>query len=114
MLEQNGLIDEYTYWALEAALLQAKQWQSRFSTIRIAVNVSPQTLMHPDFINKLNRVVKDEKDGGLLTFDLVRTIGSTADTSLSNPLVGGLSQLFGWRQVHGRSGSHARASCCHA
>jgi hypothetical protein len=36
--------------------------------------------------------------GGLLTFDLVRTIGSTADTSLSNPLVGGLSQLFGWRQ----------------
>ena len=36
--------------------------------------------------------------GGLLTFDLVRTIGSSADTSLSNPLVGSLSQLFGWRQ----------------
>ncbi|MBT6054180.1 MAG: helix-turn-helix domain-containing protein [Planctomycetaceae bacterium] len=36
--------------------------------------------------------------GGLLTFDLVRTIGSAADTSLSNPLVGGLSQLFRWRQ----------------
>ncbi len=34
--------------------------------------------------------------GGLLTFDLVRTIGSSADTSLSNPLVGSLSQLFGW------------------
>ncbi|MDP6676913.1 MAG: helix-turn-helix domain-containing protein [Pirellulales bacterium] len=36
--------------------------------------------------------------GGLLTFDLVRTIGSSADTSLSNPLVGSLSQIFGWRQ----------------
>ena len=36
--------------------------------------------------------------GGLLTFDLVRTIGSSADTSLSNPLVGSLSQVFGWRQ----------------
>ena len=36
--------------------------------------------------------------GGLLTFDLVRTIGSSADTSLSNPLVGSLSQLFGWQQ----------------
>ena len=35
---------------------------------------------------------------GLLTFDLVRTIGSSADTSLSNPLVGSLSQLFGWQQ----------------
>lgn len=36
--------------------------------------------------------------GGLLTFDLVRTIGSSADTSLSSPLVGSLSQVFGWRQ----------------
>ena len=36
--------------------------------------------------------------GGLLTFDLVRTIGSSADTSLSNPLVGSLSQIFGWQQ----------------
>ncbi|MDG1991135.1 MAG: helix-turn-helix domain-containing protein [Pirellulales bacterium] len=36
--------------------------------------------------------------GGLLTFDLVRTIGTSADTSLSNPLVGSLSQLFGWQQ----------------
>ncbi len=35
--------------------------------------------------------------GGLLTFDLVRTIGSPADTTLSNPLVGGLASMFGWR-----------------
>ena len=74
MLEQNGLIDEYTYWALEAALLQAKQWQSSFSTIRIAVNVSPQTLMHPDFLNNLNQIVKDGKDGSLLTFEITENL----------------------------------------
>ena len=36
--------------------------------------------------------------GGLLTFDLVRTIGSSADTSLSNPLISALEYPFGWKQ----------------
>lgn len=74
VLEQNGLIDEYTYWALETALLQAKQWQSAYSTMRIAVNLSPQTLMHPDFIDNINQIIKDEKDGELLTFEITENL----------------------------------------
>lgn len=74
VLEQNGLIDEYTYWALETALLQAKQWQSGYSTMRIAVNLSPQTLMHPDFIDNINQIIKDEKDGELLTFEITENL----------------------------------------
>jgi hypothetical protein len=34
--------------------------------------------------------------GGLLTFDLVRTIGSPNDMPLANPIVGGLAGAFGW------------------
>lgn len=34
--------------------------------------------------------------GGLLTFDLVRTIGSPDDIPLANPIVGGLASVFGW------------------
>jgi len=34
--------------------------------------------------------------GGLLTFDLVRTIGSPNDMPLANPIVGGLAGVFGW------------------
>lgn len=36
--------------------------------------------------------------GGLLTFDLVRTIGSAGDTTIAKPLAGGLAQVFGWTQ----------------
>ena len=36
--------------------------------------------------------------GGLLTFDLVRTIGSTGDTTIAKPLAGGLAQIFDWVQ----------------
>jgi diguanylate cyclase (GGDEF)-like protein len=74
VLEQNGLIDEYTYWAIETALAQAKAWKSGFSIMRVAVNLSPQTLMHPDFIEKIDQIIKDESDGELLTFEITENL----------------------------------------
>ena len=35
--------------------------------------------------------------GGFIAYDLVRTIGSPDNTSLSNPLLNALAQVFGWR-----------------
>jgi len=74
VLEQNDLIDEYTYWAIETALAQAKEWKQRYSLMRIAVNLSPQTLMHPDFKEKFDQVVKGESDGELLTFEITENL----------------------------------------
>ncbi len=74
MLEQNGLIDEYTYWAIETALVQAKEWQSGFSAMRVAVNLSPHTIMHPDFKKNIDQILKSEKDGELLTFEITENL----------------------------------------
>ena len=74
VLEQNGLIDEYTYWAIETALEQAKQWKSGNSILRVAVNLSPQTLMHPDFKENIDKIIKDESDGELLTFEITENL----------------------------------------
>ena len=74
VLEQNGLIDEYTYWAIETALAQAIEWKSGCSIMRVAVNLSPQTLMHPDFKEKIDQVIKDESDGELLTFEITENL----------------------------------------
>lgn len=74
VLEQNGLIDEYTYWAIETALEQAKQWKSGNSILRVAVNLSPQTLMHPDFKENVDKIIKDESDGELLTFEITENL----------------------------------------
>ena len=74
VMEQNGLIDEYTYWALETALEQAKQWKSGSSVLRVAVNLSPQTLMHPDFKENIDKIIKDESDGELLTFEITENL----------------------------------------
>ena len=74
VLEQNGLIDEYTYWAIETALAQAREWKSGYSIMRVAVNLSPQTLMHPDFKEKIDQIIKDESDGELLTFEITENL----------------------------------------
>jgi diguanylate cyclase (GGDEF)-like protein len=74
VLEQNGMIDDYTYWAIETALNQAKEWSAGANKIRIAVNLSPQTLMHPKFIKKLERLVKDKSNGQYLTFEITENL----------------------------------------
>ena len=74
VLEQNDLIDEYTYWAIEAALAQAKEWQQCYGAIRVAVNLSPQTLMHPGFKEKFDQIVRSKTDGKLLTFEITENL----------------------------------------
>jgi diguanylate cyclase (GGDEF)-like protein len=74
VLEQNALIDQYTYWAIETALAQAKKWQAEFGAMRIAVNISPQTLMHPDFKNNIDQIITDTADGALLTFEITENL----------------------------------------
>ncbi len=81
VLEQNGLINEYTYWALTTALSQAKCWQGDFkkhdddiASMRIAVNLSPQTLMHPDFKKNIDKIIKNKEDGRLLTFEITENL----------------------------------------
>jgi diguanylate cyclase (GGDEF)-like protein len=74
VLEDNGLIDDYTYWAIKTALKQAKKWSSGTGEMRIAVNVSPQTLMSPDFMRKLQELVKDRSNGCHLTFEITENI----------------------------------------
>jgi len=74
VLEENSLIDEYTYWAIETALKQAKEWLDMFGCIRVAVNLSPQTLMNPGFRDNFDRIIKNKSDGSLLTFEITENL----------------------------------------
>ena len=74
VLEQNGLINEYTYWAIKTALKEARAWRRDFSAMRVAINLSPQTLMHPDFRDNLDQIIKDKRDGELLTFEITENL----------------------------------------
>ncbi len=74
ILAESNLLDEYTYWAIKTALAQAKKWQAAFRPIRIAVNLSPHTIMHPDFKQRIDQLIKDESEGALLTFEITENL----------------------------------------
>ncbi len=51
MAEDGGLILQLGAWVLRTACEQAVHWQERLgSRVRMAVNVSPLQLQHPDFL----------------------------------------------------------------
>ncbi|MDT8451682.1 MAG: EAL domain-containing protein [Gammaproteobacteria bacterium] len=85
VLEQNSLLDEYTYWAIETALQQAIIWNKK-QVLRIAVNLSPQTLMDPDFIENLNQIIGDRKNGEYLTFEITENLFLSEYDTLSSVL----------------------------
>jgi len=94
VLEQNNLIDEYTYWAISTALEQAKKWQwlqgnnrkGEMSNIRVAVNLSPQTLMHPEFRENIDRIINQVSDGELLIFEITENLFLSEFDRLANAL----------------------------
>ena len=85
VLEQNGMLNEYTYWAIESALQQAMIWDGKYN-LRIAVNLSPQTLMDPDFIKNIDKIVDGEENGKYLTFEITENLFLSEYDSLKDVL----------------------------
>jgi EAL domain-containing protein (putative c-di-GMP-specific phosphodiesterase class I) len=85
VLQQNGLLDEYTYWAIEAALQQAIVWNEK-QALRVAVNLSPQTLMDPAFMENIDRIIGDKKHGNYLTFEITENLFLSEYDSLKEVL----------------------------
>ena len=82
--EQSTLINLVTEFALEQAMQQIVQWQSRGIDIPVAVNISPRNLLQPGFsdliLNLLERhgvegrLLELEVTEGALMTDMARTI----------------------------------------
>lgn len=73
LLGQIGLMNEYTYWAIGEALGQARRW-SDDGVFRVAVNISPHTLMHPEFVRELQSLVRNKDNGQHLIFEITENL----------------------------------------
>ncbi|MEO8361747.1 MAG: EAL domain-containing protein, partial [Vicinamibacteria bacterium] len=63
VLEETGMIHDVGRWAVHEALTQALKWRlAGFAPIRIAVNVSPRQLRHPNFIAELRQAIGVDTD----------------------------------------------------
>ncbi|MDX2367057.1 MAG: EAL domain-containing protein [Colwellia sp.] len=68
MAEQIGMIKPLTEWVLETACNQANLWkEAGFSSIRMAVNISPSHFLDSDLVPLVKRVIRDT---GIIPGDL--------------------------------------------
>jgi diguanylate cyclase (GGDEF)-like protein/PAS domain S-box-containing protein len=60
MAEQIGMIKELTEWVLKTACQQIALWKKAgYSSIRMAVNISPSHFLDSDFLPLIERVIKE-------------------------------------------------------
>ena len=74
-LEATGLILEVGRWALEQAVRDQRQWQSRGLAVpRIAVNISPLQLRHKHFLEEFRAIVQVPNIPPLLDIELTEAV----------------------------------------
>ncbi|MCW9014324.1 MAG: EAL domain-containing protein [Gammaproteobacteria bacterium] len=85
-LEQLGMIDRFTYKAIELALDQISQWEQQGYNIKVAINLSTQTLMNPEFILHLKDIIKNPATGEKLLFEITENLFLSEYDRLSETL----------------------------
>jgi len=73
-LEQYNLIDKYTYEAIDTAVKNINKWSKKGHNLKIAINISTQTLMDPDFINQVQSRITDFSISRRLIFEITESL----------------------------------------
>jgi EAL domain-containing protein (putative c-di-GMP-specific phosphodiesterase class I) len=64
LAEQTGLIVELTNWILRAACKQIRVWQEKGIDLNISINISPSSLLDPEFPDRLTGLLSSHKLNG--------------------------------------------------
>jgi diguanylate cyclase (GGDEF)-like protein len=73
-LEQTGLMQPFTWWALETAMRQRIDWLKRRFDLRIAVNVPISVIMDAQFMTGLGRLVERYGVRGGITIEITENV----------------------------------------
>ena len=73
-LEQIGLIEKYTTWAIETALKNAITWKEAERELKVSVNISVTDLLNPEFMARLDTLIGSRERGELLTFEITENL----------------------------------------
>jgi diguanylate cyclase (GGDEF)-like protein len=72
--EETGAIVAIGKWAIETAVRQAMRWRIEGSPISMAVNISPRQLSHPDFVEMVANVLRDNNaDPSVLEIEITES-----------------------------------------
>jgi diguanylate cyclase (GGDEF)-like protein len=73
-LEQIGLIEKYTTWAIETALKNATILKNNNHELKVSINISVTDLLNPEFKTRLDALVGSREYGELLIFEITENL----------------------------------------
>jgi diguanylate cyclase (GGDEF)-like protein len=74
LVEETALMKPLTVWVLQHAAAQVAQWRESGLDVPIAVNVSPRTLLDPEFVSIVDdALAANELPGASLTIEITET-----------------------------------------
>ena len=73
-LEQIGLIEKYTTWAIETTLRNVIAWNDSGHELKASVNISVTDLLNPEFMTRLDSLIGSKEYGELLTFEITENL----------------------------------------
>ena len=73
-LEQIGLIEKYTTWAIETALNNATTLKNNNHELKVSINISVTDLLNPEFKTRLDALVGSKEFGELLIFEITENL----------------------------------------
>lgn len=73
-LEQIGMIEQYTTWAIETALGDANSWKDNGHELKVSVNISVTDLLSPDIMTRLDALIGSRENGELLVFEITENL----------------------------------------
>mgnify|MGYP001812902082 CR=1 FL=1 len=73
-LEQIGLIEKYTTWAIETALKNATTLKNYNHELKVSINISVTDLLNPEFKTRLDALVGSRVYGELLIFEITENL----------------------------------------
>ena len=73
-LEQIGMIEQYTTWAIETALGHVRRWRESGHELKVSVNISVTDLLSSEFITRLDALIGSKEHGELLVFEITENL----------------------------------------
>lgn len=74
VMEQTGLINEFSYWVLDTAMSQRAAWLKDGYDLKISVNIPVTMVLETGFVSKIQNLIKQHNSVGGIILEITENI----------------------------------------
>ena len=74
VMEQTGLINEFSYWALDSAMSQRLAWLKEGYDLKVSVNIPVTMVLENGFVSRIRHLIKQHDNVGGIILEITENI----------------------------------------